>query len=49
VIPMHYDTFPAIEQDVRKFKQAIERTTSIRVRVLSPGEGIDTGPESAGE
>lgn len=49
VIPMHYDTFPAIEQDVRKFEQAIERTTSIRVRVLSPGEGIDTGPESAGE
>ena len=49
VIPMHYDTFPAIEQDVRRFKQAIERTTSIRVRVLSPGEGIDTGPESAGE
>jgi len=49
VIPMHYDTFPAIEQDVRRFKQAIERTTPIRVRVLSPGEGIDIGPESAGE
>ena len=47
-IPMHYDTFPAIEQDVRKFKQAIERTTSIRVRV-SRRSGIDTGPESAGE
>ena len=49
VLPMHYDTFPAIEQDVRKFKQAIERTTPIRVRVLSPGEAIDIGPESAGE
>ena len=49
VIPMHYDTFPAIEQDVRRFKQAIERTTPIRVRVLSPGEAIDIGPESAGE
>ena len=49
VIPMHYDTFPAIEQDVRRFKQAIERTTPIRVQVLSPGEAIDIGPESAGE
>ena len=32
VIPMHYNTFPAIEQDVQKFKQAVERTTPIRVR-----------------
>ena len=44
VIPMHYDTFPVIEQDAQKFKQAVERTTSIRVQVLSPGEGIDIGP-----
>ncbi|MFA5613706.1 MAG: metal-dependent hydrolase [Methanoculleus sp.] len=49
VIPMHYDTFPVIEQDAQKFKQAVERTTSIRVQVLSPGEGIDIGPESIRE
>lgn len=48
-IPMHYDTFPAIEQDVQKFKQAVERTTPIRVRILSPGEGIDIDPASIGE
>ncbi len=45
VIPMHYDTFPAIRQDVENFKKTIERTTSIRVAVLSPGESIEIGPE----
>ena len=49
VIPMHYDTFPAICQNLKNFKQAIERTTSTRVRILSPGESIDLGPEGAGE
>ncbi len=43
VIPMHYNTFPAIRQDAEKFKQAIERTTSIRVAVLTPGESIEVG------
>ncbi|HOI58762.1 MULTISPECIES: metal-dependent hydrolase [unclassified Methanoculleus] len=46
VIPMHYDTFPAIRQDLQNFKQAIERTTAIRVRILSPAESIEIGPES---
>lgn len=45
VIPMHYDTFPAIRQDVENFKKALERTTSIRVALLSPGESIEIGPE----
>lgn len=47
VIPMHYDTFPAIRQDLTNFKQAIERTTSMRVMVLAPGESIEIGPEGA--
>jgi len=49
VVPMHYDTFPAICQNLENFKQAIERTTAIRVMLLSPGESIEIGPESAGE
>ncbi|MCK9277193.1 MAG: metal-dependent hydrolase [Methanoculleus sp.] len=48
VVPMHYDTFPAIQQDVQNFKQAIERTTSMRVRIVAPGESIEVGPESPG-
>ncbi|MBN1194467.1 MAG: metal-dependent hydrolase [Methanomicrobiaceae archaeon] len=43
VIPMHYNTWPAIEQDPTAFRQALERTTDIRVRVLEPGESIDLG------
>ncbi|MCK8519453.1 metal-dependent hydrolase [Methanoculleus sp. 7T] len=49
VIPMHYDTFPAISQDTANFKQAIERTTAIRVKVLSPGESVEIGPEGSME
>jgi L-ascorbate metabolism protein UlaG (beta-lactamase superfamily) len=40
VIPMHYNTWPIIEQDVEEFKWAIERTTDINVQVLKPGECI---------
>ncbi|KAF1075082.1 metal-dependent hydrolase [Methanogenium sp. MK-MG] len=41
VIPMHYNTFPVIEQDAEKFKKTLERTTDIRVKILSPGETIE--------
>ena len=38
VIPMHYDTFPAIEADAEAFKQDVESQTSSKVVVLAPGE-----------
>jgi L-ascorbate metabolism protein UlaG (beta-lactamase superfamily) len=38
VIPMHYDTFPAIEADAGAFKEEVESKTSSKVVVLSPGE-----------
>ena len=41
VIPMHYNTFPPIEQDAEAFKKSIERTSNIRVKVLSPGVTIE--------
>jgi L-ascorbate metabolism protein UlaG (beta-lactamase superfamily) len=41
VIPIHYNTWPKISQDPARFKFAIERTTDIKVAVLSPGETID--------
>ena len=41
VIPMHYNTFPPIEQDAEKFKKTLELTTDIRVKVLAPGETIE--------
>jgi L-ascorbate metabolism protein UlaG (beta-lactamase superfamily) len=38
VIPMHYDTFPAIEADAGAFKDEVESKMSSKVVVLSPGE-----------
>jgi len=40
VIPMHYNTWPMIEQDPMAFKRTIERTTDIEVAVLEPGESL---------
>ena len=41
VIPMHYNTWPAIEQDPSHFKHALERTTDHKVCVMNPGETIE--------
>lgn len=41
VIPCHYDTFPPITQDTDAFRQAVESTTSSKVRVLAPGASIE--------
>jgi L-ascorbate metabolism protein UlaG (beta-lactamase superfamily) len=38
VIPMHYDTFPAIEADPQAFKSEVEEKTSSTVVVLEPGQ-----------
>ena len=37
IIPMHYNTFPAIAQDLSAFKRSIEQTTSMKVELLHPG------------
>ena len=42
VIPMHYNTFPAIEQDADAFKSAVEKVTDMKVAVLKPGDVVDT-------
>ena len=41
VVPVHYNTWPVIAQDPSQFKFAIERTTDMKVAVLSPGETIE--------
>jgi L-ascorbate metabolism protein UlaG (beta-lactamase superfamily) len=38
VIPIHYNTFPAIETDVSAFKSDVENATESKVVVLAPGE-----------
>jgi len=38
VIPIHYNTFPVIEQDAEQFKRAVETQTPARCVILQPGE-----------
>ena len=45
VIPMHYNTFPAIAQDLTEFEHAIESTTSMLVDVVAPGDGVEVSPQ----
>ena len=37
VIPIHYNTFPLIQQDVQAWKKRVEAETETRVEVLLPG------------
>jgi len=41
VIPIHYNTWPLIEQDPLEFKRALERTTDCKVRIPKPGETVN--------
>jgi L-ascorbate metabolism protein UlaG (beta-lactamase superfamily) len=38
VIPMHYDTFPAITTDSEAFKSEVESTTSSKVELMKVGD-----------
>lgn len=38
IIPMHYNTFPVIEQDPIRYKDLVEISTDTKVAVLKPGE-----------
>ena len=41
VIPLHYDTWPVIEQDVEKNKEVTEEMTRATVHIVQPGESIE--------
>ncbi|RLF15992.1 MAG: metal-dependent hydrolase [Thermoprotei archaeon] len=42
VIPMHYNTFPAITQDPETFKEYVKRVApGVNVRILKPGEEVE--------
>ena len=45
IIPMHYSSWPTIEQDPSSFKFAIERTTDMKVQILQPGSSLDVDKE----
>lgn len=41
VLPMHYDTFPAIEVDAAEFKTKVESSTASRVLIPAVGESVE--------
>jgi L-ascorbate metabolism protein UlaG (beta-lactamase superfamily) len=41
VVPMHYDTFDVIAQDVGRWKEDVERLGHTRCAVLEPGGSVD--------
>ena len=41
VIPIHYDTWPIIAQEVNHYKEVTEAMTRARVNIVAPGETID--------
>lgn len=43
VIPIHYNTFPLIQQDVNAWKRRVETETDTRVEALMPGESLTIG------
>ncbi len=43
VIPMHYNTFEAIQQDPREFKNSVSMKTRSEVVILKPGESYSLG------
>ena len=43
VVPIHYNTFPLIQQDVNAWKKRVEAETETRVEVLSPGGTVTIG------
>lgn len=41
VIPVHYNTWPPIKQDVELFKQDVEKNTQSKVLIIKPGETME--------
>jgi len=41
VMPMHYGTFPLIEQDPKVFEALVKKMSKARVVILKPGESLE--------
>jgi len=40
VVPIHYNTFPMLEQDAPAWAKLVEEKTSTKVHILQPGESL---------
>lgn len=43
VVPVHYNTWPVIEQDADAWGQRVEAETDTKAAVLKPGESVEAG------
>jgi L-ascorbate metabolism protein UlaG (beta-lactamase superfamily) len=41
VIPMHYSTWPLIEQDPKEFEKLVRKQSKAKVRIMTPGETVE--------
>ena len=41
VLPMHYGTWPAIEQDPKEFEALVKQSSKAKVVLLKPGESVE--------
>jgi len=41
VIPMHYGTWPPIEQDPKEFERLVKKSSKAKVVILKPGESLE--------
>lgn len=41
VMPMHYGTWPLIEQDPREFERLVKKSSKAKVAILKPGETLE--------
>lgn len=41
VVPMHYGTWPQIEQDPKEFERMVRKSTKADVRIMAPGEVME--------
>jgi L-ascorbate metabolism protein UlaG (beta-lactamase superfamily) len=40
VVPIHYDTFDVIKQDPQPWAERVQKETSTKVTVMTPGESL---------
>lgn len=41
IIPVHYNTWPPIQQNVQAYKKDVEATTNSKVLIINPGETVE--------
>jgi L-ascorbate metabolism protein UlaG (beta-lactamase superfamily) len=41
VVPMHYSTFPVIQQDAAAWAERVKQETTSRVLLMQPGDTIE--------